>query len=106
MSVGACEEDKFVVGISGGFRFGVESIACDYNGGGVGGAASLGGYSAGVGTVEAEQVGEGSGGDFFDHRKCGGDLEDVELWMLGLYLRRESKCLLHLYSGQLRAAQK
>lgn len=71
-------EEYEVVGlVSQGFGGGVEDVARDDYGGGVGGAAALGGDTAGVGGGEAELRGEAAAGRFFDDGEGGGDLEDV-----------------------------
>lgn len=62
-----------------GFGGGVESVAGDDNGGGVGGRAALDGDPACVGTVQAEKGGEGFGGGFLDDGEGGGGVVDVEV---------------------------
>lgn len=68
VSVGGGEEDEAEVvgGIAVGFGGGVEGVAGDYYGRGVGTGAPLDGNAAGMGSVEAEEVGEGTGRVFFN----------------------------------------
>jgi len=66
-------------GVARGLALGVEGVAGDDDGGQVGGAAALAGDAAGAGASEAEEVGEGAGGVFFDDGEGGRDLVDVDL---------------------------
>ena len=85
VAVGGGEEDQFeAVGrIAVGFGVWEEGVAGDNHGRGVGAGASLYGYAAGVGSVEAEEVGESPGCVLFDHRQCWGDFVCVGVGVEG-----------------------
>ena len=85
VAVGGGEEDQFeAVGrVALGFGVREEGVAGDDHGRGVGAGASLHGYAAGVGSVEAEEVGESPGRVLFDHRQCRGDFVCVDVGVEG-----------------------
>ena len=85
VAVGGGEEDQFeAVGrVAVGLGVREEGVAGDYHGRGVGAGASLYGYAAGVGSVEAEEVGESPGRVLFNHRQCRGDFVCVDVGIEG-----------------------
>lgn len=81
VSVSGGEEDEAEVvgGVAVRFGGGVEGVAGDYYGRGVGAGTPLDGDAAGMGSVEAEEVGEGTGRVFFNQGQCGGYLVRVDV---------------------------
>ena len=85
VAVGRGEEDEFqiVCGVAVGFGGGVEGVAGDDYGRGVGHGAPLHGNAAGVGSGEAEETGEGTGRVFFDHGEGGRYFVRVDVGVQG-----------------------
>lgn len=79
------EEDEFEVVdcVAVGFGQGVEGVAGDYHGCRVGAGTSLYGNAACVRSIEAKQVGEGTGRVLFDDGQCGGDFVCVDVGIEG-----------------------
>ena len=79
VAVGRGEEDEFAAVGAVAVRLGVreQGITGDDYGRGVGAGAPLYGNAAGVGPVEAEEVGESTGGVLFDQGQCGGNFVRV-----------------------------
>ena len=87
MAVSAGEEDECPVlsGITVNFCVGVEGIAGDYYGGGIGDSASLDRYAACVSAIEAEEVGKGAGGVLFNDGKSRRGFVDMDIGVEGCY---------------------
>ena len=85
VAVGGGEEDQFeAVGrVTVGLGVREEGVAGDDHGRGVGAGASLHGDAAGVGPVEAEEVGESPCRVLFDRRQCGRDFVCVDVGVEG-----------------------
>ena len=85
VAVGGGEEDEFQIvrGVAVGFGVGVEGVAGDDYGRGVGHGAPLHRNAAGVGSVEAEEVGECTGRVFFDHGEGGRYFVRVDVGVKG-----------------------
>ena len=85
VAVGGGEEDQLetVGNVAVGLGGREEGVAGDYHGRGVGAGASLDGDAAGVGSVEAEEVGESLGRVLFDHRQCRRDFVCVDVGVEG-----------------------
>lgn len=85
VAVGRGEKDQFeIVGrVAVGFGVGVEGIAGDDDGRGVGVGASRHGNAACMGSVKAEQVGQSTGRVLFDQGQCGRDLVCVDVGIEG-----------------------
>ena len=93
VAVGAGEEHEAVVAIAVFLGAGVEVVARDHNGGGVGGGATLDGDASGAGPIEAEERGKLLSGVFLNDCEGRGDLVDVDVGVE----RREDK--LRRYAG-------
>ena len=85
VAVGRGEEDQFeaVGGVAVGFGLREEGVAGDDHGRRVGAGAALDGDAAGVGSVEAEEVGQGPGRVLFDCRQGRGDFVRVGVGVEG-----------------------
>ena len=87
MAVGASEEDEFPVlsAIAVRLCVGVEGVAGDYYGGGIGDSASLDRYAACVSAIEAEEAGKGAGGVLFNEGQSRGGFVDMDIGVEGCY---------------------
>ena len=87
MAMGAGEEDEFPVlsGVAVRLCIGVERVARDYYGGGIGDSASLNRDTACVSAIEAEEVGKGAGGVLFNEGKSRRGFVDMDIGVEGCY---------------------